>query len=147
MSESKIAQTLALKFTEKYDEIIYKPILDLNIEFDLDKHWNLQWIQQILICFIHIYNPLLSPDFNEYSYRSQIIDRLLSDLFVNTILAWVIIGRVDNENHKEQETNSSQIDKKLNGHDIIYTKFKKFQIGFAEIARDAFIKDEKKMKK
>lgn len=102
--------------------------------------------------FLRIYNPLLSPNFNEYAYRSHIIDRLLSDIFLNLTSVQVITGEVDNENRKEQKKNSAETEERQSGrwkHDIVYyLKFSgmKFHIGFGEIVGDAFINDDRKMK-
>ncbi|CAG8778091.1 22402_t:CDS:2 [Gigaspora margarita] len=122
---------------------ICESVLEIEENFDFDVHWDMQWVQNMYKIF---------PNFNEYAYRSHIIDRLLSDVFLNLTSVQVITGEVDNENRKEQKKNSAETEERQSGrwkHDIVYyLKFSgmKFHIGFGEIVGDAFINDDRKMK-
>ncbi|KAF0459611.1 hypothetical protein F8M41_000725 [Gigaspora margarita] len=122
---------------------ICESVLEIEENFDFDVHWDMQWVQNMYKIF---------PNFNEYAYRSHIIDRLLSDIFLNLTSVQVITGEVDNENRKEQKKNSAETEERQSGrwkHDIVYyLKFSgmKFHIGFGEIVGDAFINDDRKMK-
>ncbi|RGB38871.1 hypothetical protein C1646_755200 [Rhizophagus diaphanus] len=123
-------------------------------EFNMKKDWELLWVQSIykifLICFMDPYNPLLNSDFNEYSYRSRIVDRLIEDPFFDSTNIRVIIGEVENVDRKKQKDSGRKEGERRNIgwlHDIllrIRVNNVDYQVAFREVVGNAFIQDEAK---